>query len=58
MSDDVDLNLSLPSGFAVTAAAETYIADDGFTGHIENVAVTVTKGGQSILVIESLRKEP
>lgn len=58
MSDDAGLNLSIPSGFAVTAAAETHIADDGFTGNIENVVVTVTRDGQSILVIESLRKEP
>ena len=57
MSDDIDLNLSIPSGFAVTAAAETDIADDGFTGNIENVVVTVTRDGQSILVIDSLRKE-
>ena len=57
VADDVGLNLSIPSGFTVTAAAEKYIADDGFTGNIDNVVVTVTRDGQSILVIDSLRKE-
>ena len=58
VADDVSLNLTIPSGFAVSAAAQTYVADDGFTGSIEKVVVTVTRDGQSILVLESLRSGP
>ena len=55
---DVGLNVNIPSGFAVSAAAQTYIADDGLIGTIEKVVVTVTRDGQSILVLESLRSGP
>ncbi|MCH7736340.1 MAG: hypothetical protein IH872_02955 [Chloroflexi bacterium] len=55
VADDVGLNLSIPTGFTVSAAAQTYLANDGFTGSIEKVVVTVTRDGQSILVLESLR---
>ena len=58
VADDVGLNLTIPSGFAVSANAQTYVADDGFTGSIESVVVTVTRDGQSILVLESLRAGP
>ena len=55
IADDPSINLSIPSGFAVSAAAQTYVADDGLTGVIEKVVVTVTRDGQSILTLESLR---
>jgi Na+-translocating ferredoxin:NAD+ oxidoreductase RnfG subunit len=42
----------------VSAAAQNYVADDGYTGSIEKVVVTVTRDGQSILVLESLRSGP
>ena len=58
VADDVTLNLNIPTGFAVTAAAQTYVADDGYSGSIEKVVVTVTRDGQSILVLESLRSGP
>lgn len=58
VADDVTLNLSIPTGFAVTAAAQTYLADDGLSGSIEKVVVTVTRDGQSILVLEALRSGP
>ncbi|MCH8988340.1 MAG: hypothetical protein IIA92_05985 [Chloroflexi bacterium] len=58
IADDPDLNITIPSGFAVGAAAETYVADDGFSGSIQKVVVTVTRDGQSILVLESLRSGP
>ena len=58
VADDVILNLTIPSGYSVSAVAETYLADDGFTGSIENVVITVSRGAQSILVLESLRMEP
>ncbi|MCH8296511.1 MAG: type II secretion system protein [Chloroflexi bacterium] len=58
IADDPSLNITIPSGFAVSAAAETYVADDGFSGSIQKVVVTVTRDGQSILVLESLRSGP
>ena len=58
IADDLSLNISIPTGFAVTAAAQTYLADDGLSGAIEKVVVTVTRNDQSILVLESLRSGP
>ena len=58
IADDPSLNITLPSGFVVSAAAQTYLADDGFSGSIEKVVVTVTRDGQSIFVLESLRSGP
>ena len=58
VGDDVSLNINIPSGFAVAAAAQIYLADDGYTGSIEKIVVTVTRDGQSILVLESLRSGP
>ena len=58
VADDVSLNIGVPSGFAVVAAAQTYVADDGYTGSIEKIVVTVTRDGQSILVLESMRSGP
>jgi type II secretory pathway pseudopilin PulG len=58
VADDVGLNVSIPTGFAVSAGTETYVADDGYTGSIEKVIVTVTRDSQSILVLESLRSGP
>jgi hypothetical protein len=58
VADDLALNFSVPTGFAVSAGTETYVADDGYTGFIEKVVVTVTRDSQSILVLESLRSGP
>ncbi len=58
IADDPDLNITIPSGFGVSAAAQTYVADDGLDGSIQKVVVTVTRDGQSILVLESLRSGP
>ncbi len=58
VADGVCLNVNIPTGFAVSAGTETYVADDGYTGSIEKVVVTVTRDGQSILVLESLRSGP
>ena len=58
IADDVCLNVNIPTGFAVSAGPETYVADDGYTGSIEKMVVTVTRDGQSILVLESLRSGP
>ena len=58
VADDVILNLAIPSGYSVSAVAETYLADDGFTGSIENVVITVSRDAQSVLILESLRVEP
>ena len=58
IADDVALNISIPTGFAVSAAAQTYIASDGFIGSIETVVVTVTRDGQNVLVLKSLRSGP
>ena len=58
VADDVILDLNIPSGYSVSAVAETYLADDGFTGSIENVVITVSRDAQSILILESLRVGP
>ncbi len=58
IADDLGLNLTIPPGFAVTAAAQTYLTDDGLAGSIEKVVVTVTRDGQTIWVLESLRAGP
>jgi len=58
IANDSSLNIVIPNGFAVTAAAQIYLTDDGLTGTIEKVVVTVTRDGQSILVLESLRTGP
>ena len=58
VSDDIGLNINIPTGFAVSAGTQTYVADDRYTGSIEKVVVTVTRDGQSILVLESLRSGP
>lgn len=58
IADDTDINLSIPTGYVVTAKAQTYVASDGFTGSIQKVVVTVTRDGTSILVLESLRSGP
>ena len=55
---DSSLGIAIPAGFAVTADAVTYVADDGFAGSIEKVVVTVTRDSQAILVLESLRSGP
>jgi len=49
--------LSIPTGFAVSAAAKDYVSD-GYGGSIQKIVVTVTRDGQSILVLESLRSGP
>ena len=58
IADDSSLNITLPPGFGVSAAAQTYVADDGLSGSIEKVVVTVTRDGRNILVLESLRSRP
>ena len=58
IADDPSLNITPPTGFVVSAAAQTYLADDGLSGSVEKVVVTVTRDGQSILVLESLRSGP
>lgn len=55
IADDTILNIDIPTGFDVPAAAQTYVADDRLDGVIEKVVVTVTRDGQSILILESLR---
>jgi type II secretory pathway pseudopilin PulG len=57
VADDSSLNLSIPSGFTVSAAAQSYVSD-AYTGSIEKVVVTVTRDGQSVFVLESLRSSP
>ena len=57
IADDVSLNINIPAGFAVSNAA-TEFAADAFNGSIEKVVVTITRGGQSILVLETLRVGP
>ena len=54
-ADDASLNITIPSGFGVSAVADTYGAYDD---SIEKVVVTVTRDGQSILILEALRSEP
>lgn len=58
IADDSDINLSIPTGYAVTAATQSYVAADGYTGSIQKIVVTVTRDGTSILVLESLRSGP
>ena len=58
LANHPSLNIAIPTGFAVSAAAQTYVADDGFSGSIEKVVVTVTRDGQNILILESLRSGP
>jgi len=58
ISDDVGLNITMPTGFAVDATAESYVADDGLVGSIQKVVVTVTRFGQNVLVLQSLRSGP
>ncbi len=58
VADDVILDLNIPSGYSVSAVAETYLAGDGFSGSIENVVITVSRDAQSILILESLRVGP
>ena len=58
ISDDVGLNITMPTGFAVAATAESYVADDGLVGSIQKVVVTVTRFGQNVLVLQSLRSGP
>ena len=58
IADDSSLNINIPSGFGVGATAVFYVADDGLAGTIQKVVVTVTRDGQSILVLESLRSGP
>ena len=58
LANHPSLSIAIPTGFAVSAAAQTYVADDGFSGSIEKVVVTVTRGGQNILTLESLRSGP
>jgi len=53
--DDPILNIDIPTGFDVPAAAQTYVTDDGFNGVIEKVVATVTRDGQSILTLEPLQ---
>ncbi len=62
--DHPSLNITIPSAFGVSAAAEDYVDADGnvvaddFDGSIQKVVVTVTRDGQSILVLEALRSGP
>ena len=37
VANDVGLNISIPTGFAVSAAAQNYVADDGYSGSIEKI---------------------
>ena len=55
IADDTILNIDIPTGLDVRAAAQTYVADDELDGVIEKVVVTVTSDGQSILILEPLR---
>ena len=55
VEDDLFLNITIPSGFAVTTAAQVYVVEDDA---IEKVVVTVTRDGKTVLVLESLRSEP
>ena len=58
IENDPSLNIDIPSGFGVSADALKHVDDDGLTGSVEKVLVTVTRGGQSILVLETLRVGP
>ncbi len=57
IADDAGLDLSIPTGFALSAAAQDYVSD-AHTGSIEKVVVTVTRDGQTVFVLESLRSSP
>ena len=59
--DGVLLGITIPSGFSVSAAAQTYPRpawDVGFTGSIEKIVTTATRSGQTVLVLETLRVGP
>ena len=43
---------SVPSGYVVTAAANQFVSGDL---DVQKVVVTVTRGGESLLVLETLR---
>ena len=58
ITDVPSLNVDIPDGFGVSADAQEYIADDGLSGSVEKVVVTVTRDGQSILLLETLRGGP
>ena len=58
IADVPSLNIDIPSGFGVSAAAQVFVADDGLPGSVETVAVTITRDGQSILLLETLRGGP
>ena len=58
VADDSSLNITVPSGFGVSAMPQIYATPDAFSGSIQKVVVTVTRDGQSILVLESLRSGP
>ena len=58
IADSPSLNVVIPSGFAVSAAPQTYGTPDAFSGSIQKVVVTVTRDGQNVLVLESLRSGP
>lgn len=55
---DEYLDLTLPTGYTVSAIPEAYISDTFPTGSIEKVVVTVTRDENIILVLESLRTGP
>lgn len=58
IADAPSPSFSIPAGYGVIAAAQTYVSDDGLPGSIEKVVVTVTRDGQSVFVLESLRSGP
>ena len=58
VADDSSLNITVPSGFGVSAVPQIYVTPDAFSGSIQKVVVTVTRDGQSILILESLRSGP
>ncbi len=58
IADAASPSFSIPPGYAVTAVPQIYLADDGLTGSIEKVVVTVTRDGQNVFVLESLRSGP
>lgn len=57
VTDDIALNISIPSGFSIETTTEEYRSDDGLTGSIEKVLVTIARDGENVLVLESLRSE-
>ena len=59
VTDDSSLNITLPSGFGVGAVPQIYVTKvPGSPGSIQKGVVTVTRDGQSILILESLRSGP